>query len=306
MTPTKAECVIVGAGPAGLTAALYMARYRRRTLVLHDGTARALRIPLTHNAPGYPDGITGADLIKRMTRHAVEHGAELFEAHVTKVRHQDDMFLITSDDGREWTARTLILATGLHLNQIPLNHATHEAAIRAGVLRYCPICDAYEHIDKKVGVIGCDTQGGNEAMFLRRYSSDVTLIPRRYGELTKQERAALDRAGIRVLAAPTRAYHMDGDGLTVLLEDDTRWTFDVVYPALGVRPRTELAEALGLPIDDVGCLDAQTPFATEIAGLYSAGDIVKGLDQINVAIAHGAIAATRAHNWLRERDGECL
>ena len=241
-----------------------------------------------------------------MTRHAVDYGAEMIEARVTAARHQDGVFALDGEDGREWQARTLILATGLHLNQIPLDHATHEAAIRAAVLRYCPICDAYEHIDKKIGVIGCDTQGGNEAMFLRRYSADVTLIPRSYAELSEQERDELTQAGITVLATPARTYQMDGDSLTVVLKNGGEVVFDVVYPALGVRPRTELAEALGLATDDCGCLDAQTPFETQIPGLYSAGDIVEGLDQINVAIAHGAIAATKAHNWLRERDGECL
>ena len=306
MSDNTADCIIIGAGPAGLTAALYMARYRRRVLVLHDGTARALRIPLTHNAPGYPEGISGPDLIDRMTRHAFDHGAEMTVARVRAARHDDAIFSLETDEGDMWQARTLILATGLHLNQIPLNHDTHEAAIRAAVLRYCPICDAYEHIDKMIGVIGCDTQGGNEAMFLRRFSRDVTLIPRSYAELTTQEREALEQAGITVMATPARAYRMDSDRLTVVLEDDTHRAFDVVYPALGVRPRTELAEALGLAIDDSGCLDAQTPFETQVPGLYSAGDIVEGLDQINVAIAHGAIAATKAHNWLRERDGECL
>jgi thioredoxin reductase (NADPH) len=306
MSCTALDCIIVGAGPAGLTAALYMARYRRRVLVLHDSTARALRIPLTHNAPGFPEGISGPDLIDRMTRHAVGYGAEMIEARVTEARHHDGLFALAGEDGREWQARTLILATGLHLNQIPLDHATHEAAIRAAVLRYCPICDAYEHIDKKIGVIGCDTQGGNEAMFLRRYSGDVTLIPRAYAELSDAEHEALRVAGVKVLASPACGYQVGDDSLTVQLEEGGEVVFDVVYPALGVRPRTELAEALGLTTDDCGCLDAQTPFETQIPGLYSAGDIVEGLDQINVAIAHGAIAATKAHNWLRERDGECL
>ena len=245
------------------------------------------------------------DEIDRMAvRRALK--ATGLEASVTEARHHDGLFALAGEDGREWQARTLILATGLHLNQIPLDHATHEAAIRAAVLRYCPICDAYEHIDKKIGVIGCDTQGGNEAMFLRRYSGDVTLIPRAYAELSDAEHEALRVAGVKVLASPACGYQVGDDSLTVQLEEGGEVVFDVVYPALGVRPRTELAEALGLTTDDCGCLDAQTPFETQIPGLYSAGDIVEGLDQINVAIAHGAIAATKAHNWLRERDGECL
>ena len=79
----KAEIIVIGAGPAGLTAALYLARYRRDALVIHDGNSRALRIPKTHNAPGFPDGITGPELIERMTRHATEFGARIEEDEVT-------------------------------------------------------------------------------------------------------------------------------------------------------------------------------------------------------------------------------
>ena len=80
--------------------------------------------------------------------------------------------------------------------------------------------------------------------------------------------------------------------------------FDVVYPALGCRQRTELARALGLPLDDAGAVDARAPYGTTVAGLYCVGDIVDGLDQISVAMGHGAIAATRAHNYLRAREAE--
>ncbi|MDE0878860.1 NAD(P)/FAD-dependent oxidoreductase [Sphingobium yanoikuyae] len=306
MNAERADCIVVGAGPAGLTAALYMARYRRRVLVLHDVSARALRIPLTHNAPGFPGGISGPDLIARMTRHAESYGASVREACIVKAMHDGEIFRVQSQTGENWHARTLILATGLHLNQIPLEHGVHEAAIRSGVLRYCPICDAYEHTDRKIGVIGCDTQGGNEAMFLRRYTDDITLIPCSYADLSERERKSLTDAGIRIVRQAAAKYTASGDSLSVELANGERLIFDVVYPALGVRPRTELAEALGLATDDSGCLDPQTPFETQIPGLYSAGDIVEGLDQINVAISHGAIAATKAHNWLRELDGECL
>lgn len=301
------DCIIVGAGPAGLTAALYMARYRRKVLVLHDGRARALRIPKTHNAPGFPDGVAGVELIKRMTAHAYEFGAVIEEAEIGAAARGDEYFDIKSADGRDWQSRSLILATGTCLNEIDMPHDDHDAAVEAGILRYCPICDGYEHIDNKIGVVGCDTQGAAEALFVRRYSADVTLIPNNFAEMDPDELAAMREAGISVIERPLDRLHGHADRMDVYLQGESKpLSFGVVYPALGCSPRNELAMALGLPISDSGEVARDACYETAIEGLYAAGDIVEGLDQISVAMGHGAIAATKAHNWLRDRDGHTL
>lgn len=301
------DCLVVGAGPAGLSAALYLARFRRRVLVLHDGKARAARIPLTHNVPGFADGIAGPALLKRMAEHATRYGAEIRQAEVAAAERTDDCFKLQLGDGGTVMGRALILATGLHLNQIPLPHDVHEAAIRANVLRYCPVCDGYEHIDKRIAVIGCDADGADEALFLRGYTDRVTLLPRVHAELSAARRDELAAAGIQVEDRPVARYAPDARGFDIHLEDDaTPMHFDVVYPALGVRQRTELAAMLGLPLDEVGCVAARSPLGTEVPGLYCAGDIVDGLDQITVAMGHGAVAATRAHNWLRDQAARAM
>lgn len=295
------ECLVVGAGPAGLSAALYMARFRRRVLVLHDGKARAARIPRTHNVPGFPDGIAGTTLLERMAEHATRYGAVLRQDEVTGAEHTDGCFTLHTADGDTVAGQTLILATGLHLNQIPLPDAVHEAAIRANILRYCPVCDGYEHIDRRIAVVGCDADGADEAMFLRSYSPHLTLLPRAKAELTAARRAELVAAGIRVEERPVERYVPHDPVFEVYLRGEaTPLQFDVVYPALGVRQRTELAAMLGLPLGEAGCVDATSPLGTPVPGLYCAGDIVEGLDQISVAMGHGAVAATRAHNWLRD------
>jgi thioredoxin reductase (NADPH) len=297
------DCIIVGAGPAGLTAALYMARFRRRVLVVHDGTARALRIPLTHNVPGYVDGIAGPKLIERMSRHAEEYGATIVTGKVAAIEPKGTGFALGLEDGRSLPTRTVILATGIWLNQVPLPHDTHEAAIEAGILRYCAVCDAYEHIGKNIGVIGCDDSGVAQALFLRRYSDQVTLIPRTFSELSEEDRSQLADAGVRLIEQAMVDLEATPGSMLVWLEaslDPLR--FDVIYPALGTRPRTDLARDLGLEVDDGGCLPPSSPMQTSIPGVFAAGDIVSGLDQISVAIGHGAVAATKAHGWLREQD----
>lgn len=305
--PEHWDCLIVGAGPAGLSAALYMARYHRKVLVLHDGRSRALRIPTTHNAPGFPDGIAGPDLIERMTRHAGGYGAVLRQAEVVRADRDAEGFVLATADGGVLHGDCLILATGLCLNELPLPHELHEAAIRANVLRYCPVCDAHEHSGRRIAVIGCDRSGAAEALFLRQYTRDLTLVPMRVAELSAGQREEMAEAGIRVVDQPVSRLEPHDTGFHVYVEGESApRVFDVVYPALGCSQRTELAVMLGLPVGEDGSTDVRTPMGTPVPGLYCAGDIVEGLDQISVAMGHGAIAATRAHNWLREQRGHTL
>ena len=301
------ECIVVGAGPAGLSAALYLARFRRRVLVLHDGMSRALRIPLTRNAPGFPEGIAGPDLIGRMLEHCMRYDAQVQEAEVLEARRIEGGFELHTANGAWHRSRALVLATGLHMGQVPLPHDEHEAAIEAGVLRYCPICDGIEHTGTRIGVLGSDRHGAAEALFLRQFSDQVVLIPCQQAGLDADVHAQLTAAGIRVIAAPVARYAPLDDRFDLYLEGrDEPQSFDVVYPALGCQHRNELPRMLGLAIDAQGCTDVRSPFGTEVPGVFCAGDIVDGLDQISVAMGHGAVAATRAHNWLRAQDGHTL
>jgi thioredoxin reductase (NADPH) len=303
----NAEVIIVGAGPAGLTAALYLARYQRDVLVLHDGKSRALRIPKTHNAPGFPDGIEGPELIRRMTRHATEFGTRIMEAEVTGIEQTAAGFRLRAGDGQSWDARAVILASGIVLNQVNLPHAVHEAAIKAGVLRYCPVCDGYEHSEARIGVIGCDSDGAAEALFLRNYSSDITLMPLSHPELTPAQAKQMADAGITVKGGALVALEPGTEEMVVRLEGEAApLTFDVIYPALGCRPRSDLAEQLGLALKSEGCVPAGAIKTSGVPGFFAAGDVVEGLDQISVAMGHGAMAGTNAHNWLREQDGHVL
>lgn len=305
--PDRFETIVIGAGPAGLTAALYLARYRRKVLVAHDGKSRALRIPTTHNAPGFPDGIRGADLIERMTRHALEFGAEIEEAEITDIERTGDGFRLHASGGDNRECRSVILASGILLNQIDLPHAIHEQAIEAGVLRYCPVCDGYEHIDARIGVIGCDSDGAAEALFLRQYTKDITLMPLNHPELTAAQAHEMGEAGIRVEIGALVELEPHSDRIGVRLEGrEALLSFDVIYPALGCRPRAELAARLGVGLDGEGCVPAGAVQDSGVPGFFAAGDVVEGLDQISVAMGHGALAATRTHNWLRERDRHTL
>lgn len=302
---STADVIVVGAGPAGLTAALYLGRYHRRVVVLHDGTSRALRIPETHNAPGFPDGVAGKDLVARMMRHAETYRAEMVEARVTNVARDGREFTVSAGD-RIWKARAVILATGVSINQIEMPQEQHEQAIADGVLRYCPVCDGYEGTGRALGVIGCDSSGAAEALFLRQFSDRIVLMPLSHSELTADEQRQLDEAGIIVTHGALDRLEPNPETMVVHLEIGGRVEVDVLYPALGMTPRSDIVRGLGVEINDAGCLGENTPFGSKTPGFYAAGDVVEGLDQISVACGHGAVAATRAHNWLRDQDNETL
>lgn len=301
------DTIVVGAGPAGLTAALYLARFRRSPLVLHDGRSRVLRIPETHNAPAFPEGIAGPEIIERMSAHATAYGAILQQAEVTSASRSAAGFTLSSADGKVWHARALILATGVQTNEVDLPREIHDTAVRRGILRYCPICDGFEHTSERIGVIGCDTNGAAEALFLRQYSRTITLMPLCHPDLSSAQSGELHEAGVTVVQGTLRSLEPKEDRMDVFLEGRPEaLSFDVVYPALGCSPRSELAAALGVPIGKDALMPADAMRGTDVPGLFAAGDVLEGLDQISVAMGHGAMAATKAHNWLRECDQHTL
>jgi thioredoxin reductase (NADPH) len=303
------DILIVGAGPAGLTAALYLARYRRKVRVVHDGRSRALWVPRSRNVPGFPEGIVGPDLIARMSDHAVRYGAELVEARVDEIARgqNDEGFRARLASGVTIDARGLILATGVETNLAKLDSGDHNAAVRNGVLRYCPICDGFEHSDERIAVLGSDFHGAAEAMFLRQYSRDVTLIPKWQVALTDKQRGELAASGVDILEGRVLRLDATEAGMFVSIEGEAEpRRFDTLYPAFGSTPRSELAAMLGPLTDPNGCIPFSAFSDGLLPGVYAAGDVIEGLDQISVAMGQGAMAATRLHNWLREQDGHVM
>ncbi|MFN3930178.1 MAG: NAD(P)/FAD-dependent oxidoreductase [Brevundimonas sp.] len=299
MSDLEAEVLIIGAGPAGLTAATYLARFRRRVLVVDGGGARARWIPVSHNMPGFPEGITGDAILERMTEQAVEYGAVVEPGRVEVLERDGDGF-VARLNGREVRARSVLLATGVtdHHPDLP----GVERAIERSLVRICPICDGYEAIDKAVAIIGNDDRGVREAAFLRTYSDRVTLIHTGPAGALTQE-AELGRMGVELIRTAINNVRLEGDRVTALGWGEDFRVFDMVYSALGTSPNAELAAALGARTGDDGRMVVDDHQATSIPGLYAAGDLVRGLNQIAVAGAEAAIAATAIHNALRETDG---
>lgn len=292
------DCIIIGAGPAGLTAAIYLARYHLSIRLFDSGESRAAWIPTSHNHAGFPDGINGKDLLNRMYKQAHQYGAIREEKRVTHLAKTGDHFTVGTDSGT-YTARSVLLATGV-INRRPagLPDEVHDAALAAGILRYCPVCDGYEVTDKRVAVVGSGTHGTAEALFLRGYTSDLTLVSHdKCHELDQECIAKLDEAGIVRVDGPCGDWKIEGQQLA--LHTSRGWmTFDSVYPALGSHIRSELAEQAGADTSEDGCVLTDDHFETSVPGLFAAGDVVKGLDQISNAMGQAGVASTTIRNHL--------
>jgi len=291
------DCLVVGGGPAGLTAAIYLARFHLRTVVVDGGKSRAATIPCTRNHAGFPDGIAGKDLIDRMKAQACEYGAKVVDGFVTRLDRTDGGFTANWGSG-DVAAKTVLLATGVTNRRPPMDEDLHDDAVARGLIRYCPICDGYEVTDKRVGVIGSDSQGVAEAIFIRSFTDDVTLIaPDKALRLKPEDHARLKAANIECADGPAQAVAIS-DECIVVDTADGHFAFDSVYPALGSDTHTQLAEQVGARISDGGCIGVDAHQRTSIPGLYAAGDVVIGLDQISHAMGEGGVAATTIRNDL--------
>lgn len=297
-TGVPLDCLIIGAGAAGLTAATYLARFRRRFAIFDGGTSRLLLVPSSHNYPGYVGGVQGTELLSRLRAQVAEYGVALTRVTIETLDRLPDRSFIARAGNTQWHAQTVILATGVVDVEPELPEV--KQALAAGFLRYCPICDGFEASGRKVAVVGRGKSGLGEALFVRHYTPEVTLFSVAGPiALDSDEGLRVDRAGLRVMHEPLARLAYGDDGIRVHLHDGRQERFDVVYAALGTMVNTGLAQLLGARCTAEGCLLVDEHQQTSVEGLYAAGDIVAGLNQITVAMGQAAVAATAIHNRLR-------
>jgi thioredoxin reductase (NADPH) len=295
------DCLIVGGGPAGLTAAIYLARFHLKVLVVDDGEGRAASIPCTRNLAGFPDGISGKEVLSRMRKQAEMYGAKFKDGFVARLDKTASGLCATWGVGSV-EAKTVLLATGTTNRRPPMDEELHDDALARGLIRYCPICDGYEVTDKTVGVIGSDHHGVAEALFLRSYTPHVTLIaPDKALHLLESDAERLKSAQIDCVDGPAQAVAIP-DGCIVVETAEGTHTFDTVYPALGSDPHVLLADQVGAKLGENGCVATDSHQRTSVPGVYAAGDVVIGLDQISHAMGEGGVAATTIRNDLAEKE----
>ena len=296
MTNSSYDVLIVGGGPAGLTAAIYLARFRRRVCVVDAGQSRLAAIPRSHNYPGFPDGIAGSRLLARLRRQAQAYATDLaidfVTAEVHRLQRAEGGFDAVWEGGSAH-ARQVLLAAGAR--DVPPEMPYLAEALRSGLLRYCPVCDAYEIIGKRIGVVCASRSGLSEARYLRHFTDNITVFRQNEAcTFTGEDLAGLGEAGIAVVQRPIDSIRQSM-GQAVVRHGEGETACDALYAAMGLRVHSALATALGAESDSSGYLVVDRHHATTVQGLYASGDVAVGLNQIAVATGGSAIASSAIH-----------
>ena len=310
MTESSRDLVIVGSGPAGLTAAIYAARAGFAPLVLEGGlTAGGALMTTTEveNFPGFPEGVQGPDLMAQMREQAARFGAEFVTDDAVALELAGPIKTITDSDNTTYRAKAVILATGSAYRKLGL--ADEERLSGHGV-SWCATCDGFFFRGKHVAVIGGGDSALEEATFLTRFASAVTVVHRR--DALRASKILADRA----LANPKIAFRwnavvtgIQGDqAATGLVLRDTvtgetsELAVDGVFIAVGHEPRSELVKGQ-VTLDDAGYVVVTPPSqATNLPGVFACGDLVDHTyRQAITAAASGCRAALDAQAWLAEQ-----
>lgn len=298
------DLIIIGGGPAGLTAGLYGARAALNTLLLEHGMpgGQAATTDRIDNYPGFPQGIAGPDLMMQMDEQARRFGLVVEFAHVNKIDPGQGIFTVQTDNGNINT-KALIIATGAE--SIALGVPGEKDFLGRGV-SYCATCDGAFFQGKKVAVIGGGDSALQEGLFLTRFADKVYIIHRRQElRATKvvQEKA-LNNEKIEFVLNATVSSVLGNDKVEAVKvmnnrdREEKSITVDGVFVYIGKKPAADLVREL-VSIDEKGYIIVDQQMMTSVPGLFAAGDVRQTpLRQVVTAVGDGAIAAVAAEQYI--------
>jgi len=302
------DVVIIGGGPAGLTAGLYTARARRKSLLIEKGLPGGLvtTTEWVENYPGFEQGIMGVELAQKMEKQAIKFGLEIVQGSVIDISVPDNVKKITLEESRQYEAKSIILATGAHPRLLKIKG---ENEFRGRGVSYCATCDGAFYKDRRIAVIGGGDSAVQEAIFLTKFAEVVYVIHRRdelRAEKILQERA-FSNPKIKFIWNSI-AENIDGDdaGVNVIhivnVKNGNKSTLDVqgVFIYIGYNPNTEFLKKL-VALNEESYIITDENMSTSVPGIFAAGDVrSKKLKQIATAVGDGATAAMAAEKYVEE------
>lgn len=304
---TEADVVIVGGGPAGLTAAIYTSRETLGTILLEQKQCGGL--PLTtdivENYPGFPEGISGSDLVARMKDQASRFGTEIIEFGEVERIHREENRIVVSGSGHEYRAGAVVVASG----SVPkkLDVPGEEEFAGKGV-SYCAVCDGPFYKDRDVAVIGCGNSGLQEGMFLLDYVRSVTFVeflPEMTGAKILQDRLRERKETTFLLNHALTAIEGEDFVESIAVRDketgeESKVEVSGVFIYAGFQPNTGFLQGVA-ELSSEGYVRTDEDMRTSAPGIFAAGDVrVKKIRQITTACSDGTVAALSASEYLRD------
>lgn len=299
------DVAIVGAGPAGLTAGIYCARYGLKTIIFEDPTniSQLAIAPFIENYPGFEG--SGFDLIKKMKEQALKFGATHKFEKVVDIKKNGKQFIIKTDKS-EYEAKAIILATGGKHKELGVEG---EKEFRGRGVSYCAVCDGFFFKGKKVIVVGGGNSALVEAIYLKDLGCDVTVVHRRdkfradeiiQRQFYEKNIPVLWNTVVEKIVGTNKVEKVILRN--VKTGEKSEMEVNGVFIAIGIKPQTELALKLGVELDSEGYIKVDRNQATNVEGVFAAGDCCNNpLKQVITACGDGAIAAYSAYQFLKSK-----
>jgi thioredoxin reductase (NADPH) len=302
----KYDIIIIGAGPGGLTAAIYAGRQGTKNLMIDRDLAGGIgrEVPEMENYPGF-DNISGLELIEKMKAQATKN-TELHEMEAVEeiIQTEDEYRFTVKTNKDQYQSKTIILATGSSHRHL---EAKGEEEFKGKGVSYCATCDGFFFAGRDIVMVGGGNSALQEALYLNNLGANVTLIHRR-DEFRAQKHLQnlIKEAGINTILNAT-VEEIKGEMLveSVILKDTktgelTEHPTNGVFISVGYIPHTELATQLGVNLDETGHIIIDKEQKTNVDYVYAIGDVCVGLKQWVVACGEGAVAATSAYHDLKQ------
>jgi len=299
------DVIVVGAGPAGLTAGMYAARRNLSAIVLEakEIGGQMTATSLIENYSGFPEGIDGHALAEKMQEQTKKHGVTIEMENVISINKDKDLFSVRLASGKEYASRAIIMATGAAFRKLDIKN--HDALIGKG-LSYCTLCDGPLFKNKTVAVVGGGSAAVSAALYLEKLAKKVYLIHRRdelraeAALIKKINSSTVELMWFKIIDAVAGKNRLE----KITIKDTktgelTELEMDGLFIEIGAAPSTELVRNLGIKISEKGYVLVNQKQETNIPGVYAAGDVTGRLAQISVAVGDATVAAISAYDYVR-------
>ncbi len=304
------DTIIIGGGPTGLTAALYLAREGTNVLVIEKAGfgGQAGITQVLDNFPGFDEGIAGAEFANRLTKQAKRFGAELLQAqNVSSIQKNGNYFDITTDDGAQYCTKSVLLASGAKYRRLGIPGEDDLIGIN---VHFCATCDGAFYKGKKVLVIGGGNSGFEEGLFLTKFATQVDIVE--FSDAAKASKILQDKVAEKknmsvTLNHAVKELRVKNNQLQSILVEDRasgkqkEWHYDGIFVFIGLSPNNDLLKETA-EVDPWGFIKTDKTLMTSVEGIFAAGDVRAGsTKQAASAAGEGATAALMIRQYLKEK-----